>query len=270
MPTPNAGGLAFVIPVVFLEIISSNYYPLICTPLAIIGAVDDRKSVSSLIRFSMQMLTVLIIVLLNLNNLIELSYFNVFTRITLYFIFVLIGTAIINFINFMDGIDGIISINAAIFFAFIAFFLNSNYYIILFSLLAFLYFNWNPAKIFMGDVGSNFIGTILFISLFEAKDGIDFIFLILVFFPIFADAFILLLRRLKAKQNFFKPHKKHLYQRLVQSGWSHTNVSLLYALATFCCAFFYFNFGAKLLIFTIACIIIIGWFLDTKYALPFK
>ena len=178
LPTPSAGGLAFVIPVVLIEIIFSNYYPLICTPLAIIGAIDDRKSVPSSIRFSIQILTVFIIVLLNLNNLIELSNFNVFSRVLIYFIFILIGTTIINFINFMDGIDGIISINAVIFFAFIAFFLNSNYFIVLFSLLAFLYFNWNPAKIFMGDVGSNFIGSILFLSLFEAKDGIDFIFII--------------------------------------------------------------------------------------------
>ena len=122
----------------------------------------------------------------------------------------------------------------------------------------------------MGDVGSNFLGSVYFITLFEAGNLLDFIFLVVIFSPILGDALISLLRRALKRENIFKPHKKHLYQRLVQAGWSHSKVSLIYAAATLVNSFFYFNFGYKSTILIVFCIIVFGIFLDKKFAIPFE
>ena len=87
--------------------------------------------------------------------------------------------------------------------------------------------------------------------------------------PLLGDSFFCLIRRLLVKQNPFKAHKLHLYQRLIKGGWSHKKVSLLYFFITLISSIIYLNFGIKLLILFVIFEFIIGYWLEHRYASPF-
>jgi Fuc2NAc and GlcNAc transferase len=105
------------------------------------------------------------------------------------------------------------------------------------STLGFLPYNWQRASIFMGDVGSIFIGFIfgIFILYFSHDIG-DFIIWILILGVFIADATYTLIKRLLNRENILHAHKKHIYQKVVQAGLSHQVVVLL-ALAINVCMF---------------------------------
>lgn len=269
--TPTSGGILFVLPICFLSIFINDFSPLICIPLAIVGLIDDIFNLNSIFRYFSQ-LTTLIIILVNSN--IFINYLNNQNIIFISFIVILfcfIGTAIINFINFMDGLDGMVA--GTMFSLFFILSLNNNEYnyaILSGCLAGFLIFNWSPAKIFMGDIGSTFIAGIYVIKLFDQMSLSNIIFLLIPLCPFWFDCIICLIRRLLLKQNIFKPHKLHLYQRLNQSGWSHSKVSTVYIVTTsFLALMCMFN---SLLISIISAIFILvfGYYLDKKFALPFK
>ena len=186
--------------------------------------------------------------------------------------YLLIVVATINFINFMDGIDGLVSSSMLIVLITIII-TNSNYessLILIASLLAFLMFNWEPSKIFMGDVGSTFLG-LYFISLITLENNFQyFVGMLLVCTPLFADAIITVIRRFLAGQNPFKAHRSHLYQRLVQAGWSHSNVTFTYLGGIILGSLAFVLYDVKFLIIISIFQIIIGFYLDKKYAKPFQ
>jgi UDP-N-acetylmuramyl pentapeptide phosphotransferase/UDP-N-acetylglucosamine-1-phosphate transferase len=147
-----------------------------------------------------------------------------------------------NAYNFMDGIDGISGIQAVtagagwlligylLGFSVVSFFGG----VLAFSGLAFLFFNWPPARVFLGDVGSAFLGftfaAIPFVagSEYTGKSApLPLIALFLVWFFVF-DTVITFLSRLVRGQKVWTPHREHLYQRLVISGYSHRTVSIVY------------------------------------------
>ena len=74
------------------------------------------------------------------------------------------ATGIINFVNFMDGVDGIVAGCMIILISYSSLYIDINLLFIAFSLIAFLIWNWSPAKLFMGDTGSLFLGG-LFVSI---------------------------------------------------------------------------------------------------------
>ena len=94
--------------------------------------------------------------------------------------------------------------------------------------LGFLFHNFPPARIFMGDVGSIPLGftagTLMLVGL---RDGLfDFWVPILIFSPFILDATITVLRRAWRRQRIWEAHRDHYYQRLVLSGWSHRQTVL--------------------------------------------
>lgn len=142
-----------------------------------------------------------------------------------------------NIFNFMDGIDGL----AAGFSSIVSLFLlivaaiTGNYLImviaiaILGSSLGFLKHNFPPARIFMGDSGSLFLGFLFseILVLGEITNSIPFTVPALLFGVfVFDGAFTILLRLLQGK-NIFLAHREHLYQRLLMAGFSHQKVSLI-------------------------------------------
>jgi len=160
-----------------------------------------------------------------------------------------------NAYNFMDGIDGIAGAQAIV--ASAAWFgLGSaigDPWIARVGLVAggaslgFLVHNWHPARIFLGDVGSAFLG-FLFAALAvlaasdalasadsspRAAEPVDdarlFTAGIACVWPFVADASATFLRRLARGENVFAAHRSHFYQRLVIAGSSHGRVALLYA-----------------------------------------
>lgn len=149
---------------------------------------------------------------------------------------------LINAYNFMDGIDGIAGIQA--FIAGLGWTFIGNFWqietigfygaVLSISSLGFLLHNWQPAKVFMGDVGSAFFGyTFAVLPLLAAKQTVQANFplfvigVLFVWFFVF-DTVFTLFRRLMRGEKIWQAHREHIYQKLVERGFSHQFVSILY------------------------------------------
>ena len=149
-------------------------------------------------------------------------------------------TWFINAFNFMDGINGItsvetISICAAL--LFINYFLFKEVNLLALAILSvttvFCYFNWTPTKIFLGDSGSislGFLSSFLLIEL--AIEGFWLSAIILPLYYIIDTSLTLLIRVFK-REKFWQAHKEHFYQKAIQNGFTHSNVSLKLILINF-------------------------------------
>ena len=265
---PSSGGISFILIYSLLVVYQGFYLPLLSLPMAIVGLIDDKFNIPKLAKYICQVITLVFIIFylkVDSNNII--STFSDFGFIG-YLLLLFIGTAIINFINFMDGIDGLICGSMIIIF----FTLNSQIHYLLpiiGTLTAFLYFNWYPSKIFMGDTGSLFLGTFL-VSLMYSSSGLIVNFkIICLCSPLFLDAIICILRRFINKKNIFEGHKSHLYQRLVSSGIKHSTVSIIYILSIALLSLCYLYSSTLNLIIASIAILFFGIFLDKKFAVRF-
>lgn len=150
-----------------------------------------------------------------------------------------------NVYNFMDGIDGIAGIQgAAAGVGWLALGVVWNDPLLLWTGLAlsagcagFLVFNWSPAKIFMGDVGSAYLGftfAALPLLAHAADPRRDLTVLlgcaVLFVWPFLFDGAYTILHRIRRRENLMKAHRGHLYQRLVIAGCRHVRVSVLYGI----------------------------------------
>jgi UDP-N-acetylmuramyl pentapeptide phosphotransferase/UDP-N-acetylglucosamine-1-phosphate transferase len=144
--------------------------------------------------------------------------------------------AIINFYNFIDGIDGLaagIGLIASAFLYTIAgmtgsYEMRSLYAVLAGSSFGFLRFNFPPARIFMGDMGSTFIGyTFAVLSVIAQGSGVPAFITILLLAGAVGDVALTLIRRALKKERLFSPHRTHYYQRLTSLGLSHKQVTLL-------------------------------------------
>ena len=135
-----------------------NSFPfsLLCLPLIIISFWDDLFDVPSLYRYIVQVSVSIPLLTLVFLIIFSISLKNIFILSLL----IIIITGIINFTNFMDGSDGLVVGCMLILFLTLNIKLNFavNLSLLLGSLIIFLSWNWPPARIFMGDVGSNFLG----------------------------------------------------------------------------------------------------------------
>ena len=266
---PSSGGISFIAIYAVLAIYQGFILPLFSIPIAVIGVFDDKFNLSKLIRFIFQVITIsLIILYLNNDPNSFVSYLKNY-GILGYFLLIFLGTSIINFINFMDGIDGLICGSMIIIFST----LDGGFYNLsplIGTLTAFLYFNWYPSKIFMGDAGSLFLGSYLVSLMYSSSnDFTSFFKICLLCSPILMDAISCLFRRFINKKNIFNAHKSHLYQRLVSNGYKHSTVSIIYILAISTLSIFYL-FSTTLNLFVASTILfILGIYLDRKYALSF-
>ena len=267
---PTGGGILFVFIGSLFCLLSGNRIPLYCIPLSLVGIFDDFYKLPAFLRYLAQFFTVsLLIFSFNQNNFLEqnLSYFNFFI---IYLFIIIFSTAIINFTNFMDGIDGLVGGCFIIIFISSTIINDSNILPLIGSVLGFLIFNWHPSKVFMGDSGSTFLGAVLVGLLLEVGKIENAISLILISSPLLLDSGICVIRRFFKGQNIFKAHKSHLYQRLVQSGWSHSKVSLLYILSTIFLSLNYFYFGIFALFSFSLILLLFGIYLDLYIAVPFR
>lgn len=152
---------------------------------------------------------------------------------------------ITNAINLIDGLDGLAAGVSSIVLLTITTlaFLDGNVFvmalgtILLGSTLGFLYHNFNPAKIFMGDTGALFLGYMIsVISLLGFKNVTAFSLIIpaiILAVPI-SDTFFAIIRRLVNKQPLSAPDKSHLHHCLLRLGYSHRKtVLIIYAISAF-------------------------------------
>lgn len=275
-PIPRGGGIVFVGVSAILAPLSNTGWvslmPIICLPLAIIGLLDDFLNLPASLRFVFQLITSLVLAF------IATPDFPLF----LYPFIVLAVISIINFTNFMDGIDGLVAVNSAIIITSIILITEFKFYpqaayneyksmwIVVGALTGFLPWNWSPAKVFMGDVGSTFLGALLAGVSLQQQTLLDALSILMLGFPLFADAAFCLLQRLVRGESIFQPHKKHLYQRLYQAGWSHQKITIVYAMSTCLLAASYFIGGSIYLVFTIIFVFLSGLYLNRYVAVPFS
>tara|TARA_Y100000739_G_C20587546_1_gene456100 strand:+ start:240 stop:1172 length:933 start_codon:yes stop_codon:yes gene_type:complete len=266
---PTSGGIIFVLIFVISSLINKVYLPLLSLPLAFMGLIDDKFNIPGKQKYIYQLITVFLIIIyttnFNNNYLSQIVKDNTYVYIILLFV----GTAIINIINFMDGIDGLIAGTSLIIFSSI--FYNNFFYIIplICSLLVFLYFNWNPSRIFMGDSGSLFIGSYLLSLIYTSQNFNGSFKIILLCLPLLIDSSICILRRLINRQNIFQPHKLHLYQRLVSNGLKHSTVSSIYIISIFILGLLYCFSNLISMFICNGIIVIFGLYLNKKFALKF-
>ena len=142
----------------------------------------------------------------------------------------------INIVNFMDGIDGLIGLQAMVYGAHLALAGGSDAVGVLGAALVgaatgFLAWNWAPARIFLGDVGSGSLGLLFVVGglLLMRERGIGVVAAFLPLFPAFLDSTVTLTRRVWRRESITQAHRSHLYQRLANGGWGHARVSILYA-----------------------------------------
>lgn len=142
-----------------------------------------------------------------------------------------------NLYNFMDGSDGLAGGMAV--FGFGAYAVASHLagdsllaglsFSIVAATLAFLLFNWHPARVFMGDAGSvplGFLAATLGVIGWQ-REHWPLLFPLLVFSPFIVDATTTLVRRLLRGEKVWQAHKSHYYQRLVRMGFGHAGTALV-------------------------------------------
>jgi UDP-GlcNAc:undecaprenyl-phosphate GlcNAc-1-phosphate transferase len=249
--TPRGGGLSIVIVVAVVAAVVGVLRPeelvriggAIVPALAIaaVSWLDDVQSLRNRTRFAVHLAAAAVAVAvlgpvtrIDLGSLGVLQFGPLAWPLTMLWI-----VGLTNAFNFMDGSDGIAGITAAAVSAGIAAaaaacgagavaviaaaFAGAS--------LGFLTSNWQPARIFMGDVGSAFCGFLLAVlPLAVRTDAVPEVLpvAVLALWPFIFDTSLTLLRRLLAGENIFQAHRSHLYQRLLIAGWSHRAVASLY------------------------------------------
>ena len=240
-PTPRGGGIAVTGSVLLAWIAlhregmagsSAIGIALGTALLAAVSWIDDLRGLSPGVRLIAQGAAVIIgiLVLPDTRN-----GFEAWLGPTLYFAAVgLVWIWWINLFNFMDGIDGLAVSEAAticgglLLFAIVGDSADPTRALptaaVLGAVIGFLAWNWSPARIFLGDVGSVPLGYLLgFLLLDLAARGRVTIALILPLYFL-ADATITLFRRLLSGERVWEPHRRHFYQQAVRNGLSHTAV----------------------------------------------
>jgi Fuc2NAc and GlcNAc transferase len=272
-PTPRGGGIGFVVVSAVSSLIPLlgagtphqlqllSVVPLAAFPLALVGFWDDRLSLPATWRYGAQLFTACLLLWLSP---IPIPWM-------LVPLLIVAVTAVINFTNFMDGLDGLVAGCAAVAIAGLAIKLSAPWpvWALVGTLLGFLVWNWSPAKVFMGDVGSTFLGAVFAGLLLQAPTWPEALALLLVATPLLGDAFLCVPRRLLAGQRVFQAHRLHLFQRLHQAGWPHGRVSSLYIVATAVLALALLCGGLPWLITLAAFELLLGIWLDQRVAVPF-
>lgn len=240
IPTPRGGGLAIVIAwysgitiLFFLDYIKSDLYIALISGLllAVISLIDDLFTLKPSIRFLTQMVTAIIaFIFLHGIDPVIISGLPIKSVYILYPVSIIGLVWFINLFNFLDGIDGYASLEAlAISLAVFVFTHGQINLILIASVLGFLIWNWPKAKIFMGDIGSTQLGFILIVLGIYFHNTTDFTILqwIMLSSLFWFDATLTLFRRWRNKEKLTQAHRKHAYQRVVQSGFSHQRTIIL-------------------------------------------
>lgn len=243
---PRLGGLSIIVGVAVGYFLSGIFEEQVLgislggLVIIILGFADDIYQLSAIKKLAAQIFAGLLVVMSGLViEVINIPFIGTFDIGYLSYpltIFWIIG--ITNAINLIDGLDGLAAGTSAIIVGTIGVlaFLSGKEMILTFSVIifgsvvGFLFYNFHPAKIFMGDIGALFLGYCIAIlsllGLYKSVTLFSFIVPILLLgVPIFDTAFAII-RRIANKQSIVKPDKGHLHHRLLKKGLSHRNTVL--------------------------------------------
>lgn len=248
VPVPRVGGIAIVIATILGcaiavkgitgEVAAVAFGSLV---LATSGLLDDLKPLGALPKCAPQAGAAAVVAIVTSPEFhISLPFVSVTIIGLPAFIIAMIWlVTITNAYNFMDGIDGITAGVGIITALTLAVTIGGTTIVLplVAALAGFLAWNCSPASIFMGDVGSQFIGFLLGASvLLGANKSIEAIPAIIIFMPYLFDTGLTILRRIKDHEHVFAAHRSHLYQRLNIVGFDHRTVANTYYGATACSA----------------------------------
>ncbi|HEX3845742.1 MAG TPA: glycosyltransferase family 4 protein, partial [Steroidobacteraceae bacterium] len=249
VPTPRGGGLAIVATtsICVAALYLSGRIPASITACLDIGALavaavgfrDDIKSTPVAVRMAVHFGAALLAVALLGGGVTELPVGSLLLHLgaagsvicTLAIVWTL------NLFNFMDGIDGIAASEATfVLFASAAISVlasNASWeqaapsLVVGSACLGFLVWNWSPASIFMGDVGSGYLGYILaVIGVDSVRDHVLNVYVWLILGGVFfVDATLTLIRRLARRERVHQAHRSHAYQRLARRWGSHARTT---------------------------------------------
>jgi Fuc2NAc and GlcNAc transferase len=239
-PTPKGGGLAFVVAfglacgMVGLPVFM--WLPLL--GVAILSFANDLQGIAPPVRLAAQFAGAVV-------TLVGIwwtgsAHWNVLLLLPAA-VFV-VGTC--NCYNFMDGINGIAGISGIVALGCLMVFGDAGGVAIdvlpclaavIGALIAFLPFNVPKARLFMGDVGSIFIGFLFATAVsLMARTWTGFFVLASFLYPFYADEAVTMAERVWRKESLLQPHRRHLYQFLAnERGIAHWKVSAAYGLIQF-------------------------------------
>ena len=247
IPTPRGGGLSFVL--CFLVAVSFlSYWGFISFSMstailgsgsfiAILGFLDDRGNIPARWRLIGHFIAS-IFALYTLGGMPAVTFFNwtLSTGLIANSLAVFYLVWLLNLYNFMDGIDGIAAVEAVTVClgGIVLYCLNHNANTLLlpvslsFAVAGFLFWNFPPARIFMGDAGSGFLGLVLGILSIEATVvNANFFWSWLILLGVFiVDATVTLLRRGMYRQGLFEAHRSHAYQHASRYFGKHLPVTI--------------------------------------------
>lgn len=243
LPTPSSGGISFVFTLLMMIPFLAESRQLLGLVIAafmlmLLGYIDDRLGLKPKLKFLIQFVAAVVVYFSNIrfSQLNGFLGFEEISPIISFILTVIFIIAIINAYNLIDGVDGLaagISAIATLIFS-LVFIVKGDHLFACFSvaflgsLIAFLRFNFNPAKIFMGDTGSLFVGLVMavfFIRIFTNHGaGSGAIALSVILFPVI-DMVRLFVVRLLNKKSPFSADNNHYHHLLIKSGDSHKRVA---------------------------------------------
>ncbi len=210
--------------------------------IAVISFYDDITEKGSVFKFLTQTIAAVLVIAFGL--VIDILGIPTIGHVELgwlgYLISFLWIVGLTNAFNFMDGLDGLAAgtaVIASVSFGVITFSQGSVFsymacYAIAAGALGFLVFNFPPAKIFMGDVGSAFLGflfaTLAIVAARYDHSHTSFFVMPLLLFNFIYDTSFTFFRRLIRDDNVFQAHRDHLYQLFNRLGYSHRTVTLFH------------------------------------------
>jgi len=249
---PRLGGIgvffSFIIPLIVMITIGAEYHSYIgLIPLGLLfllGLYDDLFNINAFLKLFFQVIIAILTVgygeIVMIPTLFESSYWN---TLICNLLSVVIVVYVINAFNLIDGIDGLASMLGilAVFFIAISLFIYQDSFYAAFSfifcgsLMAFLRFNFSPARIYLGDSGSMMIGYIavmLAFRLLELDREIagnvlnNKVYVLSLFIVPLYDTFRVFVIRIITLKSPFKRDENHIHHRLRLLGWSDTQICL--------------------------------------------
>ena len=245
MPTPSGGGLgiAFAGTVCGLLIDTSLFWPILASvSAALLGLLDDRFGLSARVRLIVHF-ALIAMVLATVGPLPPLATpLGSVPSVALGALLLVAGVWWLNLYNFMDGIDGLAASQAIFLCAGAATLAHLGTipaeleavswwaFAVAAASAGFLVLNWPPARIFMGDAGSNFLAVAIFsISMSLVAQGYLELPVFVILTALFvADATTTLIGRLRSGNSGFTAHRLHVYQKLSRRLGQHKAATLIY------------------------------------------
>ncbi|MBX3196825.1 MAG: glycosyltransferase family 4 protein [Labilithrix sp.] len=244
LPTPRLGGVGVVVATLAACGVGWRLAPPalhalvgVCAAIALVGLRDDVRPVSAAVRISVQLaLAVTFLWVVGTPPLL------VARELPLPLPSVLVGAllvvwivGVLNIYNFMDGMDGLAGFQTLTACAALALVLGAGSALSAFAIvlgssaLGFFAHNFPPARIFMGDAGSTFIGmAFATLAVLGSHGGVPITESALPLAPFLLDGTFTIVRRALRRERIWQAHRTHLYQRAAQAGLSHREVLLVY------------------------------------------